>query len=480
MEVSYHGGVLQRTLVAIACLTACRGTPEPEPPARPNIVYILADDLGYGDVGCYGQQKIRTPNIDRLAAEGMRFTDAYSGGAVCAPTRSTLISGLHTGHSPVRANGGGNPHLAGDPSVAAVLRDAGYRTAGFGKWGLGDIETSGVPWDQGFDEFFGYLHQIHAHFFYPEYLWRNSTKFPLEGNSREKAQGIYSADLIHEQAMGFLRNHVRQNQTLKAQSSGSRDEPFFLYLAYTPPHGEYQVPEDSLTEYRGQFEEDPIGARNGHDAQPEPYAAYAGMITRLDRHVGEVVAALDELGIDEETLVIFTSDNGASPPQDGLEFFNSSGPLRGHKATLWEGGIRAALIARWTERINPGTESDLQTASWDFMSTAAELAQTAVPGKTDGVSIVPTLLAEGEQERREYLYWEHPGANLERDYRAARMGNWKAIRDGEDFQLFDLAADIGETSNVADSKPTIVEKMQAILEEARTEPRPHFRKGWTP
>ncbi len=472
--------VMRTTLVVVALLAGCTQAPEPAPPQRPNIIYILADDLGYGEVGCYGQQKIRTPNIDRLAAEGMRFSDAYSGGAVCAPTRSTIMSGLHTGHSPVRANGGGNPLLPDDPTVASVLREAGYRAAGFGKWGLGDIGTTGVPWDHGFDEFFGYLHQVHAHFFYPEYLWRNSTQYPLEGNRREKAEGIYSADVIHEQAMGFLRNHVRQNETLRAQSSGARDEPFFLYLAYTPPHGEYQVPEDSLVEYRGQFEEKLIEARGEHDAQPEPFAAYAGMITRLDRQVGEVLSAVDELGIAEDTLVIFTSDNGPSPPHNALELFNSAGALRGRKGTLWEGGIRAPFIARWSGRIAPGTESNLPTASWDFLPTAAELAQGSLPSNIDGVSIVPTLLGEGEQQRHEYLYWEHPGGDLERDYRAVRMDHWKAIRDGNDLRLYDLTADIGETQDVADANPDIAERMSAIMSEAHTEPRPHFRKGWTP
>ncbi len=289
--------------VAAALLPAlwgCAGAPEPEAERRPNIVLILADDLGYGEIGPYGQEIIQTPNLDRLAAEGMVFSDAYSGGAVCAPSRSSLMSGLHTGHSPVRANGGGNPIQPDDWTIAEVLRPAGYTSAGFGKWGLGDINTTGVPWLQGFDEFFGYLHQVHAHYFYPEYLWKNDQQVALEGNRRDVAEGRYSADVIHEQALEYLRNHVRLADALKAQSPEKRESPLFLYLAYTLPHGEYQVPEDSAAPYRGRFEEKPIPARDDHAAQPEPFATYAGMISRLDRQVGEVLDAIDKLGIAEE------------------------------------------------------------------------------------------------------------------------------------------------------------------------------------
>ena len=465
-------------------LSGCAGeTSEDEPRARrPNIVFFLADDLGIGDVGPYGQRQIRTPNIDRLAAEGMRFTNAYSGATVCAPSRSTLMSGLHTGHSPVRANGGGNPILPADVTVAEVLKGAGYRTGCFGKWGLGDIGTTGVPWEQGFDEFFGYLHQVHAHFFYPEYLWKNGEKFPLEGNSRETAAGVYSADVIHQQAMEFLRSHVRQSKALAAQAPDGEEIPFFLYLAYTPPHAEYQVPSDSAAEYAGKFPEEPIPAANGHAAQPEPYATYAGMITRLDGYLGEVLAALDELGVAEETLVIFSSDNGPSPPNGNLDLFDSNGPFRGRKGDLYEGGIRAPMVARWKGRVAPGSESELPTAFWDFLPTAADLAGVPAPEGLDGVSIAPTLTGEGEQAEREFLYWEHPGADASAYYRAARMGPWKAVRKGQDadLELYNLEIDVGETNNVALENAEIASRMTAILNEAHTEPRQHHRQGWDP
>ncbi len=470
--------------LAGAALAACTGSDELEPEGaqRPNIVFILADDLGFGELGVHGQQHIRTPNIDRLAAEGMRFTNAYSGATVCAPSRSTLMSGLHTGHSPVRANGGGNPIRDEDFTVAEALKQAGYRTGCFGKWGLGDIGTSGVPWRQGFDEFFGYLHQVHAHYFYPEYLWKNSDKHSLEGNRRDVASGVYSADAIHEQALDFLRSHVRQTKALAAQAPDGEATPFFLYLAYTPPHGEYQVPAESAEPYRGRFREDPIAQRGDHAAQPEPYATYAGMINRLDDHVGEVLVALDELDIAEETLVIFTSDNGPSPPNNNLELFDSNGPLRGRKGQLYEGGIRAPFLARWPGRIAAGSTSDVLTAFWDFFPTAAELAGAAVPDGLDGVSLVPALTGAGEQVEHEYLYWEHPGGDLANHYRAARMGHWKAIQNGADapLELYNLEEDEGETTDLAAAQPEAAARMAAILEHAHSEPRPHFRKGWNP
>ncbi|MCB1020899.1 MAG: arylsulfatase [Acidobacteria bacterium] len=445
-------------------------------------MFILADDLGYGEVGFQGQHTIRTPNIDRLAAEGMRFTNAYSGATVCAPSRSTLMSGLHTGHSPVRANGGGNPLVPEDVTVAEVLKQAGYRTGCFGKWGLGDIGTAGVPWEQGFDEFFGYLHQVHAHYFYPEYLWKNGEKYPLEGNDRSVPAGLYSADVIHAQAMDFLHSHVRQSQALAAQAPDGEEVPFFLYLAYTPPHGEYQVPEESAAEYAGKFPEKPIEARGDHAAQAEPYATYAGMITRLDGYVGEVMAALDDLGVEKDTLVVFTSDNGPSPPNGDLELFDSNGPLRGRKGQLYEGGIRAPFAVRWPGRVPAGTSSDVLTSFWDFLPTAAELAGAPVPPGLDGISLVPTLTGQGEQVPREYLYWEHPGADVSTYYRAARMANWKGIRNGADaaLELYDLERDPGESADVAEANPDVADRLAAILEEAHAAPRPHFQKGWNP
>jgi arylsulfatase A-like enzyme len=477
----------RRTFLAsltAAGFAACGGGSPKEAvtPRRPNIVFILADDLGRAEVGAYGQQKILTPNIDRLAGEGMRFSDAYSGATVCAPSRSTLMTGLHTGHTPVRANGGANPLLPEDVTVAEILKDAGYRTGCFGKWGLGDIGTTGVPWEQGFDEFFGYLHQIHAHYFYPEYLWKNDQKFPLEGNDRGVPAGLFSGDVIHRQAMDFLRSHVQQSKALAAQAPDGREAPFFLYLAYTLPHGEYQVPADSAAQYAGKFPEKPIAARGDHAPQPEPYATYAGMISRLDGYVGEVIATLDELRIAEDTLVIFTSDNGPSPPNNDLELFDSNGPLRERKGQLYEGGIRAPFIARWKGRIAAGSTSNVPTAFWDFLPTAAELAGAPVPAGLDGISILPTLTGEGRQQTHEYLYWEHPGADAQTYYRAARMAHWKAIKDGEaaGLELYNLTDDPGETKNVAQENPEVASRLAAILGEAHSEPRPHHQKGWNP
>ncbi|MBI1357902.1 MAG: sulfatase-like hydrolase/transferase [Acidobacteria bacterium] len=457
--------------------------PEASGPARPNIVFILADDLGYGETGPYGQTVVPTPYLDRLAAEGMLFTDAYSGGAVCAPSRSVLMSGLHTGHSPVRANGGGNPIQADDWTIAQVLQPAGYVSAGFGKWGLGDIGTTGVPWEHGFTEFFGYLHQVHAHFYYPEYLWKNDQKFPLEGNQRGVAQGKYSADVIHEQALAFLRNHARLSQALRDQSPENRESPLFLYLAYTLPHGEYQVPEDSLAPFHGRFDEKPIPAQGEHAAQPEPLAAYAGMISRLDRQVGEVMKTLDELGMAENTLVIFTSDNGPSPPYGDLETFDSNGPLRGRKGQLYEGGIRVPFLVRWKGRIAPGVQSNRPIGFWDVLPTLAELAGTQPPQAIDGVSFAPTLLGENAQpDRNGPLYWEHPGGQFEDVYQAVRLGDWKGIRTaaGKPLELYNLAEDIGETRDLSGDQPEIVQQLEAAMAEQHAEPRPHFSKGWTP
>ena len=475
---------IQAILLGFAVLTAfgCGGSEPPPDNRRPNIVFIMADDLGYGEIGAFGQKIIQTPNIDRLAAEGMVFSDAYSGAAVCAPARSSLMSGLHTGHTPVRANGGANSFLPEDTTIAKALRPAGYISAGFGKWGLGDINSTGVPWQQGFHEFFGYLHQVHAHYFYPEYLWKNSEQVVLEGNRRDVAEGKYSADVIHEQALGFLRNHVRLADALRAQSPEKIESPLFLYLAYTLPHGEYQVPEDSKAPYRGRFEERPIPARDDHAAQPEPFATYAGMISRLDQQVGEVLAAIDELGLADNTLVIFTSDNGPSPPHNELELFDSNGPLRGRKGQLYEGGVRVPFIARWKGRIQPGSKSAEPIAFWDMLPTFAELAGAQPPEKIDGASIVPLLLGEKQSLGERTLYWEHPGGDLRDVYQAVRIGEWKGIRpsEGAPLEVYNLAQDLGETRDLSGDQPAIVQRLESAMEAEHSEPRPHFRGGWTP
>lgn len=428
------------------------------PARQPNIVFILADDVGYGGVGCYGQEKYATPNIDRLAREGMRFTQHYAS-ATCAPSRSALMTGLHTGRTAIRSLGGFKTLAASDVTMAEVLKEAGYATGIFGKWGMGYEEGNpGNPTRQGFDEFFGQLHHIHAHFYYPYYLWDGEERhrFP-ENEGRRRV--TYSHDVIHARALDFIKRH--------------RDGPFFLYLAYTLPHSEFTVPDDSMAPYQGRW---PVVALPGQQAgyidSPDSYAAFAGMMSRLDRGVGEVMTLLQQLGIDDDTLVVFTSDNG---PQGAFwaqvtDFFKGAGPLRGYKNSFYEGGIRVPFIARWPGRIQAGSTSDLISACWDFMATAAELAE-AKPPPNDGISMVPTLLGQGVQAQHEFLYWEYPQREMKR---TVRWGDWKALQHRADgpFELYNLAEDLGETTDLAASRPDIIAKVRdCIARSGRTEPR---------
>ena len=440
---------------------------------KPNIVFILGDDLGYGDIGPYGQKQILTPNLDRLAAQGLRFTQAYAGAAVCAPSRSVLMTGLHTGHTPVRANAGTIPLRADDVTVAQVLERAGYRSGGFGKWGLGDAGSPGVPTRHGFTEFFGYLHQIHAHTYYPEFLWHNERKYPLPQNVNG-ARVEYSADLIADRALKFIREH--------------RDEPFFLYAAFTLPHGRFEVPND-----------EPYGSRDW----PQPEKNFASMVTRLDGYVGRIMALLTELKLDRDTIVFFASDNGGvSGEGHDVKRFRSNGPLRGEKATLYEGGIRVPMIVRWPGRVAENATSDTPWGFWDFLPTVAALAGARAPDGIDGISMLPTFLGAGAlgsglgtRERENgripspesrtpanVFYWEHQTFDRQASalrenamIQAVRMGDWKAIRlkPGAPLELYDLAGDIGETNNVAAGHPDVIAKIESYLKTARTPPRPH-------
>lgn len=425
-------------------------------PRKPNIVFILADDLGYGDIGPYGQRDILTPNLDRLAAEGTRFTQVYAGAAVCAPSRSVLMTGLHTGHTPVRANAGTIPIRDEDVSLAEVLQRVGYRTGGFGKWGLGDARTAGAPTRQGFHQFFGYLHQIHAHTYYPEFLWDNEQKHPLPGNANG-ARGQYSADLIAERSLRFIRDH--------------RNEPFFLYAAFTLPHGRFEVPNEG-----------PYGNRDW----PEAEKKFASMVTRLDGHVGQILSLLEELNLDRETIVFFTSDNGGvSADGHDVKRFKSNGPFRGEKGTLYEGGIRVPMIVRWPGRIAPNTTNDVSWGFWDVLPTVASVAGTRAPDGLDGISILPAILGEksaGEQARRDFFYWEHLQFNrqtsrlrTETMIQAVRMGHWKAVRPrpGAPLELYDLSRDVAESTDVSAAHSDIVARLEAYLAHARTPPRPH-------
>lgn len=429
---------------------------------KPNIVFIMADDLGYGHLGCYGQKKIRTPNLDRMAADGMRFTQGYAGCTVCAPSRSSLMTGTHTGHTPIRSNGGGAPLLPDEKTVAETLQEAGYRTGMFGKWGLGDAGTTGVPWKKGFDEFFGYLHQLHAHFYYTHFLWRNDRKVFLA--NRHDWRKEYTHDLIASAALDFVRKN--------------RNSPFFLYLPFTIPHAELLVPDDSLAEYDGAFPETPFTSepRRHYAPNPKPKATLAAMITRMDRSVGELLRLIAELAIDGRTIVFFTSDNGPDA-QNGNDpgFFQAAGPLRGYKGDLYEGGIRVPFIARWPGKVASGTVNERPVAFWDFYRTAAQLAGVAAPGDIDGESMVPHILSAGAgwtAERSGPLYWENP--NRGGIAQAVRMWNWKAIRPapGAPLELYDLRTDAGERANVASKHADTAEQMEQLMNAAHRPPRP--------
>jgi len=418
----------------------------PAPPARrgPNIIFILADDLGYGDLGCYGQQQIQTPNLDRLAAQGTRFTDCYAGSTVCAPSRCCLMTGLHTGHCWVRGNAL-VPLRRTETTVASVLKKAGYTTGLIGKWGLGEPDTPGVPTRQGFDEFFGYLNQVHAHDYYPDYLWRNETQVPLPANE-QRARRWYSNDLFADEVEAFVRRHAAR--------------PFFLYLSYTLPHANNERGKEGM--------EVPTDAPYGDRAWPPAQRNHAAMITRLDGYVGRLLDQLRALKLENDTLVFFTSDNG--PHREGgadPQFFASSGPLRGIKRDLYEGGIRVPMLARWPGKVPAGKVSPVPWAFWDFLPTAAELTGLKPPEGLDGASVAP-LLTGGEPPKRSHFYWEFHERGF---HQAVRTGDWKAIRHGlkGPVELYDLSKDLGERQDVAAANPTVVESVTKILAEARTE-----------
>lgn len=420
---------------------------------KPNIVFIMADDLGYGDLSCYGQKKFATPRLDRMAAEGTRFTQYYAGSTVCAPSRSVLMTGLHTGHTRIRGNAR-HPLLPEDVTVAEVLKAAGYATGIMGKWGLGEDGSTGVPNRQGFDEWFGYLNQAHAHRHFTDHLFRN------EENVKVDPAKEYTHDLFTEEALKFVRKN--------------REKPFFLYLPYTVPHAELWVPEDSLKEFRGKFPEKPFTNATadkhpsaGYRSQKEPNAALAAMVTRLDRDVGRLLDLLKELGLDGDTLVLFTSDNG--PHKEGGRdpaFFDSSGPLRGIKRDLTDGGIRVPMIARWPGKVPAGRTSEQVWSHCDFLATAADAAGAKAP-EGDGLSMLPALLGK-EQLSHEFLYWEFHEKGFQQ---AVRMGDWKGIRSavGAPLEVFNLKDDVGERDNVAAKNPEIVSKIEAHLKAARSE-----------
>ncbi|HOA75373.1 MAG TPA: arylsulfatase [Phycisphaerae bacterium] len=429
--------VLLSGLVAISAFA--------EPAAKPNVIFILADDLGYGSLGCYGQKKVATPNLDRLAAEGLRFTDFYAGSTVCAPSRCSLMTGKHTGHCWVRGNER-IPLRPQDVTVAEIFKQAGYITGLVGKWGLGEPDTTGIPNRQGFDYFFGYLNQRHAHDYYPTYLWRNQERVELEGN-RDNQRRQYSHDLFTAEALSFIEKN--------------KSGPFFLYLAYTVPHAnnERQQAEGmgmEVPDYGPYADRDWTVGQKGH----------AAMIYRMDRDIGRVMAKLRELGLDENTLVMFSSDNG--PHKEGgydPEFFDSNGPFRGIKRDLTDGGIRVPMIARWPARIRPGV-SNVPLAFWDVLPTFAAIVGVEPPADIDGISFLPALLGQ-DQPKHEYLYWEFH----ERGFaQGVRFGQYKGIRKNKGpIELYDISTDLGEQTDIADRYPQVAARIERIMDEARTD-----------
>ena len=428
----------------------------------PNIIFIVLDDLGYSGLGCYGQQLIRTPNIDRLAREGMRFRQHYAGSCICAPSRAALMTGRHGGHTPVRGNTGGIPLPEGEETVADLLSEAGYACGGFGKWGLGDAGSPGVPERHGFDLFFGYYHQIHAHDYFPGHLWRNSTKVPLPGNEGG-GRSVYSQHVIFGKMLQWIRTH--------------KDRPFFCYAPWTPPHGRYEIPGD-----------EPGFREYADEPWPEAARIYAGMISLIDRQVGALLDLLSELGIDEETIIFFTSDNGADAPERSelTRLFRSNGGLRGGKRTLYEGGIRVPFIVRWPGRVPADAVSHHVSHFADIAPTLAELAHAPPPREADGISLVPTLLGEEEanrpQEEHSLLYWECGGI-LEYvtpvPMQAVRFGEWKAVRHRREdpIELYNLAEDEAEENDLAALRPDLVAEAERQFALCHAEPLPQVEPG---
>ncbi|UMB53045.1 arylsulfatase [Lutibacter sp. A64] len=432
---------------------------------KPNIIYILADDLGYGDISFNGQEKFATPNIDKLAKDGMFFTDHYAGSTVCAPSRSTLMTGQHTGNTFIRGNKrvtdeGQLPIKSSIVTVPELLKSAGYVTGAFGKWGLGYPGSEGDPNNQGFDEFYGYNCQRIAHNYYPYHLWHNQTKIMLEGNSGKKTE-TYAPELIHEQALSFIEKN--------------KDTTFFMYYPTIIPHAELLLPEKYITKYRGKLlpektfngvDDGKAYKNGGYGTQREAHAAFAAMVHLLDTHVGEIRNKLEKAGIAENTIIIFTSDNG--PHQEGgadPKYFNSNGELKGVKRDLYEGGIRVPMIAYWPEKINANSTSNHISAFWDVMPTFCEIAQVNTPETINGISFLPELIGK-KQEEHSYLYWEF---HEQGGKQAVRLGNWKGIRlkmntnSNAPIELYNLANDIGEEHNIANENPEIVKKISEIM-----------------
>jgi arylsulfatase A-like enzyme len=417
---------------------------------KPNIVYIVSDELGYHELSCLGNPNLRTPNVDRLASEGLRFTQALAGSSVCAPTRCCLLTGKHSGHTSVRTNGGGTPLRAGEETIGSVLKQVGYATGGFGKWGCGGRGSTGVPEQHGFDLFVGYYDQVHAHSYYPAYIVRNSQELALPGNRGGRSGQTYAHYVIVEEAKKFIRDN--------------RDKPFFCYMPITPPHGMFDIPET-----------DPAWKLYAEKPWPLEARRYAAMVSMVDRQVGEVLELLKELDLDRKTIVFFSGDNGANdyfPSKEhprGIHGGNvnpvTGVAFRGKKGTLYEGGLRVPMIVRWPGRIEAGRVSDLLCYFPDILPTLAELTGAKPPADIDGISLVPELLGEAQagrkQSQHEYLYWEL------NQQTAVRMGNWKAVQPrNQPWELYDLSRDISEERNVAAEHADVLARLKSLAQQA--------------
>jgi arylsulfatase A-like enzyme len=439
--------------IVTATLLAAAGESAAAATEKPNVIYIMSDELGYYEPGFMGGKNIHTPNLDRMAAEGIRFNNLFAGSSVCAPTRCCFLTGKHSGHTSVRLNGGGTPMRAEEVTIASMLKPLGYATGGFGKWGCGGRDSTGVPEKHGFDLFLGYYDQVHAHSYYPPYLIRNSEEVVLEGNNGGSDGKTYSHYVIHDAAVKFIRENAMAKR------------PFLAYLPYTPPHGIFDIPDD-----------DPAWAIYKDKPWPEPASRYAAMVTMVDRQVGEILVLLEELGIENKTLVFFSGDNGGADyfssaeyprgihsankdPRTGIEY-------RGKKGNLYEGGLRVPFIARWPGKIAPGRVTDYLGYFPDVLPTVAEVTGAQAPPDIDGISLLPELIGEQaaghKQEQHEYLYWEISG------WTAIRQGNWRAVKPAraDTWELYDLATDPSESKNLAAEQPQILAKLIALAEQA--------------
>jgi len=442
----------------LSCLAA-----ETEP-GRPNIIIVLADDLGYGDLSSYGQRLFDTPNIDSLAADGLKMTDHYAGSAVCAPSRCALLTGLHTGNCRIRANfglGAGNQRIRvsledEDITVAEVLRAAGYRTGLFGKWGLGEAGTAGVPWQQGFDRFSGFLNQANAHNHYPPAYWQGTTEVPIPENVNDSADDdVYIDDVLIEDAVRFIRDNAEIR--------------FFMLYSPLLPHSDMTVPEDSIQEFRGRFPA--VTYEEEHYIQEDVRAAYAAMVTRLDGYVGRLIDALAEEGIANRTVLVFVSDNGPhSSDGNDPEFFSSSGPFRGQKSSLYEGGIRVPMLVRWPDAVSAGRESGFVCAFWDFLPTLAEIAGVNEEIETDGTSMVDAMIGKDTSNTERVLYWEY-GHRRMGGQQALRRGEIKAYRRNPDepIEIYDLSKDVAESTDISARHPGLIDEFDELFDTMRTD-----------